>query len=61
MSKSKYSHPRVWTWRIQEGLCYCTEYSREGLGDKPSPEAKPVRVRLVPESEYLRLVRGEGE
>lgn len=52
-------HPRVWTWRIEEGLCFGTYVSRADLerDGKPSPEAKAVCVRLVPEGDYRKMRR----
>jgi len=55
------AHPVVWTWRIDEGLCYVTHVDPKFLGAKPSPEAKKVRVRLVPIADYNRMVRARGE
>ncbi len=51
-------HPLAWAWKMDGGLCYWAEPSRKQLmakKDKPSPEAIPVRVRLVPVKEYTAL------
>lgn len=38
----------VWTWLIDTGLCYfCFSTKRDLLADgKPSPEAKPIKVKI---------------
>ena len=45
-----------WVWLCDFGLCYWAESSREKLlqEGKPSPEAKPVRVELVPTNKKVR-------
>lgn len=49
---------RAWTWQMDDGLCYWAQPRRDTLlaEGKPSPEAKPVLVRLVPEVELRRLL-----
>ena len=58
MSKSKLPGVRAWVWECDFGLCYWAQPDREQLerGRKPSPEAKPVLVRLVKETELRRLL-----
>lgn len=56
---SKPDHPIAWAWRFDSGLGAWTHAERDVLllEGKPSPEAKPVCVRLVPNVEYQRLMR----
>ncbi len=58
MAKSKRDHPIAWTWRLEGGLCYFADPGKDLLlmRGKPSPEAKPVCVRLVPNVEYLQMI-----
>ncbi len=58
MAKSKPDHPMAWTWRLDCGLCLFAKPSKVLLihCGKPSPEAKPVCVRLVPNVEYLQMI-----
>lgn len=42
--------PKLWTWQLEDGaLCWFAFQTRKGLlrDGKPSPGAKPVRVRIV--------------
>lgn len=50
---------RGWAWQLEEGLCHWVEPTKERLTrkDKPSPEAKPVFVRIVKEADYRRLLK----
>ncbi len=50
---------RVWTWQMDQHLCRFAESSRKLLedGGKPSPEAKSVRVVMLTEGEYQRLLK----
>jgi len=46
-----------YAWLCDFGLCYWAEPSVEALKSrsKPSPEAKPVRVRLIQERDFRKL------
>lgn len=56
-------HPRAWAWRWKDGVCgSCAgdtrsfiiqefHYAHEGLG------GRPIRVRIVPETDYRKLVK----
>ncbi len=48
-----------WAWLCDFGLCEWAEPTKEQLmrQSKPSPEAKPVYVALVPVSQYRELKR----
>jgi len=54
---------RAWAWEIAgeigKELCFWAEVSKEQLirRSKPSPEAKPVLVRLIKESDYRRIMK----
>lgn len=60
-----------WAWKIQDFttgkwcLCNWAEPSNQRLRlhEPPSSEARAVRVRIVPSTDYLRLVetKGSGE
>ncbi len=58
---NKLDHPRVWAWTVEGGLCHWAHPNRAVLmgTQKPSPEAKPVCVRLVPNVEYRKLLKGK--
>ncbi len=45
-----------WTWLCDFGLCCWVESDKKSLleGSKPSPEAMPVRVELVPTNKRVR-------
>ena len=49
----------AWAWQCDFGLCRWAEPDEKRLrsGNRPSPEAKAVAVRLIKESEYRRLKR----
>jgi len=59
VSKSKLPGVRAWAWMIDGGLCRWAMPDRIRLEQdgKPSPEAHPMLVRLIPESEVRRLVK----
>ncbi len=62
MPKRKRDHPIAWTWRLEDGsLCLWADVTKEDLvkGGMPSPDAKPVCVRLVPNVEYRELIGGK--
>ncbi len=63
MAKRKRDHPMVWTWREGGLLSPFTEPLKSILWarGKPSPEAKLVCVRLVPNVEYRARRRREAE
>ena len=47
-----------WAWQLEDGtLCRWAEPTRESLmaGDIPSPDAKPVCVRMLLCGDYARL------
>ena len=50
---------RAWAWECDFGLCAWADPDKASLMhyDKPSPEAKPVLVRLVRERELRRLAK----
>jgi len=52
----------AWSWVFGdkgEYLCCWAEPSKmtTGRGRKPSPEAKAIRVRIIPETDYRKLMR----
>lgn len=52
----------AYAWMCDFGLCRWAEPTKEALTprrhhDKPSPEAKAVRVRIVELADYKRLLR----
>jgi hypothetical protein len=65
IKKLKPKHPVAWAWRCDFGLCGWAASKRSillesrglalGLRTRPSPEAKPTRVRLVPLADYKEL------
>jgi len=57
MTKAITTTAPAWAWVMEGRLCFWAMPTKEDLiGDgSPSPEARPVRVRLVPEVEYRRL------
>ena len=58
-------HPPAWAWRLEgaDGVCRWAEPDRDRLvsRSRPSSEAKPERVRIVPLKEYQILLRLAGE
>lgn len=51
-------YPIAWVWQLEDGaLCFWAEPTRKALVDsgKPSPGAKPICVRLVPNVEYRKF------
>ncbi len=50
---------RAWAWICDFGLCRWAEPTRAMLvkTKKPSPEAKPIRVRLVPVERKARKAK----
>lgn len=50
---------RAWAWEIDSGLCYWAEPEPSELTryKAPSPEAKVVRVRIIKESDYQKLIK----
>lgn len=46
----------VWTWMLEEGLCRFAKAEKLLLiaGGKPSPEAQPIRVRMMTERQYRK-------
>jgi hypothetical protein len=48
----------AWAWECDFGLCAWAEPSAARLkkGGRPSPEAQPVRVRIIKESEFQALL-----
>lgn len=57
-SQPKIQTGRGYAWLCDFGLCHWADPTKEQLGskDKPSPEAKPVAVRIIRESDYRKLV-----
>jgi hypothetical protein len=53
--RSRGLDPYAWAWQLGDGsLCYWAEPTKEKLlrGQKPSPEAQAVCVRLIKNTEY---------
>ncbi len=59
MSKKRESTGWGWAWVISEGMCHWVEPSRGSLTrrSKPSPEAKPVHVAIVPMKLWRRALK----
>ena len=57
---SRVLHPITWSWRMPDGtICYWSAPDLENLlkDHVPSPDAEPVRCRLVPVREYAAMRR----
>lgn len=53
----------AWAWELEDGtLCYWAEPARSSLmrGRPPSPDAHPVRVRIVRTADYKALQKAAG-
>jgi hypothetical protein len=53
----RHSKTYCWTWLCDFGLCSWVEPTKErliGTNNKPSQEAVPVRVELVPVKQSIR-------
>ena len=57
--KRKPKTGRGYAWLCESGLCHWAEPEKGMLMSqhKPSPEAKPARVRLVLEKDYRRMLK----
>lgn len=58
MKTEKTRHGHGWAWECDFGLCNWVESSREILlfNGKPSPEAKPVYVRIIKEKDFRAII-----
>ena len=55
--------PRAWAWEMSVGICswaLSSQWSHDDR-DRPSPEAKLIRVRIVREADYRRMYRALKE
>ena len=59
MSKKKLPGELAWAWECDLGLCKWAEADAIMLQDhgRPSPEAQPVQVRIIKESEFQAILR----
>jgi hypothetical protein len=49
---------RAWAWVLEDGsVCHWAAYSQRFIGGAPSTDALMVRVRIVRETDWRRIVK----